>query len=99
MFSLISTLRLFILFFDAQVDTLRTDLDFSARLLPTSEHTTFRGHALSANAYALDFFKHSQLIVIIRDNNLRPTDAWASLKTFCGLIAKCACVVCGCGLK
>lgn len=62
------------------VDTVQSGLSLTRPMVPTSELRAFRGLALARNAFANDFFRHEQMVVIMRDNGLTATQSWAFLK-------------------
>jgi hypothetical protein len=63
-------------------DSIRWGLWLDQSIIPVThgELEDIHGQPLKINAYAFDFYKHGRYTLMMKDNGLRNTEAWALLK-------------------
>jgi hypothetical protein len=68
--------------------TVQSGIELTRSMIPTSELSSFRGLPIQRNAFAIDFMKHAQLKVVMRDNCMRPNVAWDSIRDFSAFLER-----------
>jgi len=67
-------------------ETVRPELCMDLEAIPVCEMKDHQLRSLPLNAYAVDFFRHGSLALLIRENGLTSAKAWALLKQWSYLL-------------
>jgi len=76
---------------DDLANTIRLDILFEKKMIPIPRFQSSR-----INAYALDFFKHGQIVVLMKDNRIHAGEIYALLHDFSLLLKTIAVSVSRC---